>query len=360
MKQIYPDFYPEFRCLAGDCPDTCCKDWEVVVDPEAMEFYQSVPGALGERLKNGFVEQDGDICFRLENGKCTFLTEDGLCELQKTFGEKGLCRICASHPRFLEEYGATQEITLSISCPEAARLLLCRQEPICFLTQETDEAVDTPNALDPELYFTLRSVRETVLRLVQDRSRPIRDRLSLALLLCQKVQKRIDMRSLAAVSKLCTQFSARSEQERLLLRLRRCRRRSADFFPAWLLLRNMEHLTAEFPALLERCAHERRPENAFFERFSVQLENLAVYFFFRYLLKASVDGALMEKAGACVFHVLAISRLAASMQIEALPELCHLCGLYSKEVEHSEENLQLLYRTIRHGALRVGTLLAMI
>ena len=122
----------------------------------------------------------------------------------------------------------------------------------------------------------------------------------------------------------------------------------------------MEHLTAEFPALLERCAHERRPENAFFERFSVQLENLAVYFFFRYLLKASVDGALMEKAGACVFHVLAISRLAASMQIEALPELCSLCGLYSKEVEHSEENLQLLYRTIRHGALRVGTLLAMI
>ena len=156
-------------------------------------------GALGERLKNGFVEQDGDICFRLENGKCTFLTEDGLCELQKTFGEKGLCRICASHPRFLEEYGATQEITLSISCPEAARLLLCRQEPIRFLTRETDEAVDTPNALDPELYFTLRSVRETVLRLVQDRSRPIRDRLSLALLLCQKVQKRIDMWSLAAV-----------------------------------------------------------------------------------------------------------------------------------------------------------------
>jgi hypothetical protein len=52
-----------------------------------------------------------------------------------------------------------------------------------FLTQETDEAVDTPNALDPELYFTLRSVRETVLRLVQDRSRPIRDRLSLALYL---------------------------------------------------------------------------------------------------------------------------------------------------------------------------------
>ena len=360
MKQIYPDFYPEFHCLAGSCPDTCCKDWEVVVDAKAMQFYQSVPGELGQRLKNGFVEQDGDICFRLENGKCTFLTDDGLCELQKTYGEKGLCRICASHPRFLEEYGATQEITLSISCPEAARLLLCRQEPIRFLTKETEETVDTPNTLDPELYFTLRSVRETALRLVQDRSRPIRDRLSLMLLLCQKVQKRIDMRSLAAVQTICTRFIMRSEQERMLLRLRRCRRRSADFFPAWLLLRNMEHLTAEFPALLEKCVHERRPDAEFFERFSVQLENLTAYFLFRYLLKASVDGALMEKAGACVFHVLAITRLAASMQIQELPELCRLCGLYSKEVEHSEENLQLLYRTIRHGALRVGTLLAML
>ena len=52
MKQIYPDFYPQFHCLAGDCPDTCCKDWEVVVDEDAMAFYRTVTGELGQRLKS--------------------------------------------------------------------------------------------------------------------------------------------------------------------------------------------------------------------------------------------------------------------------------------------------------------------
>lgn len=150
MKQIYPDFYPQFHCLAGDCPDTCCKDWEVVVDEDAMAFYRTVTGELGQRLKDAFSVQDGETCFRLgDDGKCVLLTEDGLCPLQAQFGEKGLCRICASHPRFLEEYGAVQEITLCVSCPEAARLLLEHPEPVSFLTQETHEAVTTPNALDP-------------------------------------------------------------------------------------------------------------------------------------------------------------------------------------------------------------------
>ena len=187
MKQIYPDFYPEFRCLAGDCPDTCCKDWEVVVDPEAMEFYQSVPGALGERLKNGFVEQDGDICFRLENGKCTFLTEDGLCELQKTFGEKGLCRICASHPRFLEEYGATQEITLSISCPEAARIILSCQEPVRFLAEETDEEDDFEE-FDFMMFSQLEDTRDVLFRILQNRELPLQERMTAAEQLAEQYQ----------------------------------------------------------------------------------------------------------------------------------------------------------------------------
>ena len=114
-----------------------------------------------ERLKDAFSVQDGETCFRLgDDGKCVLLTEDGLCPLQAQFGEKGLCRICASHPRFLEEYGAVQEITLCVSCPEAARLLLEHPEPVSFLTQETHEAVTTPNALDPTLYFAVRAFRK--------------------------------------------------------------------------------------------------------------------------------------------------------------------------------------------------------
>ena len=29
-----PDYFEQFRCLAGACPHTCCAKWEVVIDEE--------------------------------------------------------------------------------------------------------------------------------------------------------------------------------------------------------------------------------------------------------------------------------------------------------------------------------------
>ena len=30
MKQVSLDYTEGFSCLAGSCPDTCCKDWEII------------------------------------------------------------------------------------------------------------------------------------------------------------------------------------------------------------------------------------------------------------------------------------------------------------------------------------------
>ena len=27
MKIVTPDYYKDFRCIAGDCTDTCCAGW---------------------------------------------------------------------------------------------------------------------------------------------------------------------------------------------------------------------------------------------------------------------------------------------------------------------------------------------
>lgn len=32
MKQVSLDYTEGFSCLAGSCPDTCCKDWEIILD----------------------------------------------------------------------------------------------------------------------------------------------------------------------------------------------------------------------------------------------------------------------------------------------------------------------------------------
>jgi lysine-N-methylase len=73
------------------------------------------------------------------------------------------------------------------------------------------------------------------------------------------------------------------------------------------------------------------------------LERIAVYFAFRYLLKAVNDGDLLSRAQLCVFAVLVTERLAA------------VCGLaeglrrFSCEVEHSDENLEALLAAFRQA-----------
>ena len=31
MKHVQFDYVNSFSCLAGACPDTCCKDWQIIL-----------------------------------------------------------------------------------------------------------------------------------------------------------------------------------------------------------------------------------------------------------------------------------------------------------------------------------------
>ena len=138
MNLIYPDYYPKFQCLAGACPDTCCKDWQIILDPDTLARYRALPGELGERVRASLGEEGGETRFALQDGHCPLLAADGLCDIQRALGEDALCRTCGSHPRFSEIYGLTEEQSLSVSCPAAARLLLERTVPMRFV-HDTDE-----------------------------------------------------------------------------------------------------------------------------------------------------------------------------------------------------------------------------
>ena len=40
MLIVYPDYYRQFSCIAGDCEDTCCAGWEIVIDPKSQQRYR--------------------------------------------------------------------------------------------------------------------------------------------------------------------------------------------------------------------------------------------------------------------------------------------------------------------------------
>ncbi|MEI3218527.1 MAG: flagellin lysine-N-methylase [Lachnoclostridium sp.] len=63
--------------------------------------------------------------FRQDSEKrCAFLNDDNLCDLYTELGKDSLCKTCSPYPRHVEEFEGVREITLSVSCPEVAKILL--------------------------------------------------------------------------------------------------------------------------------------------------------------------------------------------------------------------------------------------
>ena len=38
MQYIIPHYYKKFVCIGGDCPDTCCAGWQIMIDPFAEKI----------------------------------------------------------------------------------------------------------------------------------------------------------------------------------------------------------------------------------------------------------------------------------------------------------------------------------
>ncbi len=147
MSVWYPDFYPAFRCRADRCRHSCCRGWEIDVDDQSADYYQALPGELGEELRRALFENEEGWHFRLDEAeRCPFLQPDGLCRLICKLGEDALCDICALHPRFFEELDADELWGLGLSCEEAASLLL-KEKKLCFVCEETGERRDLAGLL---------------------------------------------------------------------------------------------------------------------------------------------------------------------------------------------------------------------
>ena len=56
MQIIKPAYYDQFRCVASACPDSCCKEWDVQIDPATADFYRSLEGSLGDGLRRVMTE----------------------------------------------------------------------------------------------------------------------------------------------------------------------------------------------------------------------------------------------------------------------------------------------------------------
>ncbi|MBE6944776.1 MAG: hypothetical protein E7459_01645 [Ruminococcaceae bacterium] len=333
MLNIYPEFYDAFHCLAATCPDSCCVSWAVVVDEDAAEHYRRVPGALGEKLREVMeTDEDGDLIFRMEGGRCPFFDADGLCRIQRELGEEGLCQTCFKFPRLTHDYGHFIEHGLTLACPEAARLILTQKGPR-KLIQRTDDTPEEETNLDEDWLSTLQTLRRQLLDELWSADCGEEEALAVCLLHTQWAQDYADGFDPAPFDReaALTAVGGQGGQSGVMEALLQMHRELEILTPQWAeLLREAAQWTDPLPSM---------PQTGI-------LRPLAEEYLYRYWLQAADDDDLLGRmillgVNALVVRRLAQVKLAKTGEL-TIHDLLWLCQLYSKEVEHDEVNREML------------------
>ena len=130
-----------------------------MIDEDSLERYKKEKGAFGERLR-GSIDWEEE-CFFQNGRRCTFLNEENLCDLYKALGPDALCETCRMYPRHVEEYEGLRELSLSLSCPEAAKIILSCKGPVRFLEEETEGDEDF-DEFDFMMFSQLEDTRDVL------------------------------------------------------------------------------------------------------------------------------------------------------------------------------------------------------
>ena len=300
---IFPDYYPDFSCIAERCQHNCCIGWEIDIDADALAFYQSVEGELGQRLKQNIcLEETPHFCLDAKE-RCPFLNDKNLCDLILGLGEDRLCQICTDHPRFRNELPGRLEIGVGLCCEAAGALILGKKEPARLILP-----------LQELPYDEIIAVRDEAITALQDRSQPISARI-------------------ARLQTLCGGFyeGDLGQWADFLLSLERLE-------PSWtdlLCLLKAHWNTVDFGGF-DRHMKDRQTE----------YEQLAVYFVYRHLANAADSTDLSARAAFAALAYRVIYTLGAILWTQndgfTFDDQINLARHFSAEIEYSDDNLNAL------------------
>jgi len=338
MKNTYPNYYKKFSCIADKCTDTCCAGWDVVIDGESLEKYSVLNTPYGEKIRGLItVDEDGDSIFVVQNGRCPFLLDCGLCEMYKELGHQNLCRTCRNFPRFVNAFGSRTETGISLSCPEAARLIFENADPVVFETEDTDGGI-IPSDFDAELYFTLLDARKKAIAVIQQRNFSIEQRICAFAEYSQSLQKLINDDRLDEAKELDANtflthkhtFSA-AKSKRALNKI------FSDYS-------SLEFINSVCANMLSKA---EAVDIKGFSAPDTEYEQLMAYFIFRYFITAAYDYDLLTKSKFAIVSFIVIKRLHAGLDAIKKEQRVEISQKYSKETEHSSSNMDFLFRSMK-------------
>lgn len=307
MKLVAPEYYEKFKCIAGKCKHSCCIGWEIDVDSDTLDYYNSISGEFGERLKNNIITEGETAHFCLaENDRCPFLNEKGLCDIIIQLGEEALCQICDDHPRYRNFYSDREEIGVGMSCEAAAMLILAQQKKTQLVTLCDAEEV----LWDEETEFI--KIRGKLWDILQNREKSIDSRVNDLFGYC----------GITETEKAPKQWAQ--------------------------IYKGLERLDVVWDKVLEALAYADENSLALpqTEWIETAFEQLLVYFTYRHLADSLDDGRFIARVQFAVQSYRMIKWISAmhfnrygSIDIETVAEIARI---YSAEIEYSTDNIDAL------------------
>lgn len=369
MQFTIPHYYNKFHCVAGACSDTCCAGWTIMIDDRSRRRYRAQKGEFGERLRRSVDWKNSS--FKQCGRRCAFLNQDNLCDMYAEAGPEMLCKTCRDYPRHTEEYEGAREISLSLSCEEAARLILGTQEKVRFVTKE-DNREESYEDFDFLLYTKLMDSREVIFSFLQNRSMACSLRMAMALGLTHDIQRRIREDSLYKIDELLKRYTGEAAEKAVAAKLADRKIDGSVRFGKMLswfgIFQELEVLNADWPRYIgtlkkllfdEGASVYEENRLSFYQylmedevqkgQWELWSEQLLVYFVFTYFCGSVYDGQPYAKMKLAVVSTLLIQEMAQAvfkMREGKLDfsEFVHLSHRFSREVEHSDQNLNALDR----------------
>ena len=367
MRFRVPGYYKQFTCIADRCIDNCCfGGWQIDIDKETIDFYDTVQGDFGDRLKK-YVDKEAG-CFNLNNGQCPFLLKNNLCEIYKELGPEHMGLVCTQFPRFTEYYGNIKETGIGMACEEAARIILNDSTP--FILEETDiDEEEIWGEYDSNLGQSLFILRDKIMSMLDDTSLSLSDKLCVILDKCDYLQNLINNNNYDEIRKFCSvidlikDIKANSLKQDTSTSIITSNDNSkpdnrvikAINMKIWWAYLDLEPLNNKWQELSSN-AYDYLYENSDevccppYDNYllEIYLTRLTKYYVYRYMLKASFDHNLTGKAQLIVSNLiilkdLFIFRKGKDSNQDDKKILMDIIHIFSREIEYSEDNISDLY-----------------
>ncbi len=191
MKLLSVEDYNDFECIGANCPNSCCSGgWGIDVDKVSGDYYLSVSGDFGDKLRNNIIEIENGYRFKMtSDGNCSFLNDNKLCEIYRQLGEDSLCYVCKTYPR--QDFSAGDIVFryLTTSCPEVTRRIIQRKERMQVDCADVTNSKTDYRETDWNKFNQAIRVYTAGMEILQNRNLVVRDRLALLMLFVKQFQE---------------------------------------------------------------------------------------------------------------------------------------------------------------------------